>query len=212
MPSLLRKSWGRAPGRSSGNFGVPREPGGGEAWVTRVHGDDPRMQTGIRYYPETDTFVMPPGRGRGGSYVSSREIPGKEFLERYPGGDAANLRSRRLDELRTTGRLEGRATDRYGNPWPADRNHETRQGGSHHSGQSRHGSGHQFVEHGRTGGTRSRSDAYSVELPDIPEESDAERAPLLLAEHPHWGGSSRHSSRMSNRHSSRAPSRRSSRR
>lgn len=43
-----------------------------EAWVTRVDKHDPRMQTGIRYFPETDTFSIPPKRNRGGTYEPAK--------------------------------------------------------------------------------------------------------------------------------------------
>lgn len=195
------------------NHGEPeirREVGGGQAWVTRVDPDDPRKKTGIRYYPETDTFVMPPRRNDGGIYMEAREIPGTEFLRRYTGGDAANLRRRRLDELRTTGRIANRETDRWGNPWPADRYDAS----GHSHDQNPHAS---YAGQNGTRGPRRRSDAYSVELPGIPEESEAGRAPLLLTQYPHWHepnrpGSSRHSNRASSRHPSRVASRQSSRR
>jgi hypothetical protein len=176
--------------------------------VTRVDPDDPRKKTGIRYYPETDTFVMPPCRGDGGIYMDAREIPGRGFLRRCPGGDAANLRRRRLDELRTTGRIANRETDRWGNPWSADRYNTS----GHSHGQHPHTSsaGHHGIR-----GTRRRGDAYSVELPGIPEESEAGQTPLLLTQYPHWHepsrhGSSRHSNRASSRHPSLAASRQSS--
>lgn len=210
MSRYHRNYWNRDPRHSHGEHDIPRGSGGGQAWVTHVDPDDPRKKTGIRYYPETDTFVMPPRRGDGGSYIDAREVPGKDFLRRYPGGDAANLRRHRLDELRTTGTIANRETDRWGNPWPADRYNAS----ANSPGQHPHTS---FTGQHGTRGTRRRSDAYSVELLGIPEESEAGQAPLLLTQYPYWHepsrhGSSRHTNRASSRHPSRAASRQSSRR
>ena len=183
MPSYQRSHRSR-------HYEEPRDPNRHQAWVTRVNSDDPRMCTGIRYYPETDIFVMPAKRGREGTYEGPREIPGREFLQRYPGGNAADLRRRRLDELRSTGKLESRQRDRFGNPWPADRyDQSSMRAGQDSSGSSRRA---------------HPSNAYSVSLPDIPEDFEPERAPLFLAQGPHWGNSSRHPSRHSGRRSSHA--------
>ena len=220
MPSLWRRLWGYAPGRSSGHFGMPRETGGAGAWTAYVDDDDPEARTGIKFYPETDTFVVPSRRGR-----ASQEMPGREFLRRYPGGDAGTMRRRRLDELRTTGRIAMRENDRWGNAWPADRTIASRRSGSRRSHNS---TSHHHIEHRSSQGPssrrdsssrriRDRGDAFSVELPDIPEEYEAVRAPLLLTQYPHWPapsryGSSRHSDKKSSGHPNRAASRHSSRR
>ena len=218
MPASWRKLWGCAPGRSSGHFGVPRDPGGeGQAWVTHVDDDEPRKQTGIRYFPETDTFLVPSYSGGG------REVPGKDFLQIYPGGDAGDLRRRRLDELKTTGRIANRETDRWGNPWPADRYVLISEPWGHHHHHNSHyyhhpphgkrnNKSHHSVGHRQNRGKGPRSDVYSVELPYIPEEPEVERAPLLLTQYPHWGGSSGPGHRKSSKSSSRAPSQRLSRR
>ena len=215
MPSLWRKLWGCAPGSSSGHFSMQRETGDAGAWTAYVDDDDPEARTGIKFYPETDTFVVPSRRGR-----ASQEIPGRVFLRRYPGGDAGMMRTRRLDELRMTGRIAMRDTDRWGNPWPADRVVSSRRSGSRHSHDSRHSStSHHHSEHRSSQGppsrrdgssrrTENRGDAISVELPGIPEESEAGQAPLLLTQYPYWHEPSRHgSSRQSNRASSSHPSR-----
>lgn len=93
------------------------------SWVVSVPPGDPQLQSGTRYYPETDSFVMPPQE------VGDRleEISAREFLELHPGTSVAKLRRHRLNELRTTGKIEGRETDRYGKPWPADRRRPVQQ-------------------------------------------------------------------------------------
>ena len=97
----------------------------------------------------------------------------------YPNGNARDIRRRRLDELRTTGRIRARVTDRFGDPWPADRQRPSRRG----------------RDGGRGGGRESRrgSVQYEVEYPDGPEgeeEEEIELGPLLLTEEPHWDDSS----------------------
>lgn len=203
---------------------MPRETGGAGAWTAYVDDEDPESRTAIKFYPETDTFAVPSRRGR-----ASQEIPGKEFLRSYPGGDAGIMRRRRLDELRTTGRIAMRKTDRWGNPWPADRVVSSRRSGSRHPQYSKHsGTSYHHSEcrssqgppsrrDGSSRETGNRGDAFSVELPGIPEESEAGQAPLLLTQYPYWHelsrhGSSRHSNRASSRHPSRVASRQSSRR
>lgn len=216
---MWRKLWGCAPGSSSGHFGMPTGTAGGGARTAYVDDDDPEARTGIKYYPETDTFVVP---SRGG--WASQGIPGREFLHRYPGGDAGIMRERRLDELRATGRIAMRNTDRWGDPWPADRVVSSRRPGFRHPYDSRHSStSHHYSEHRSSRGPPSRRDsssrrngnrgnAFSVELPGVPEESEAGQGPLLLTQYPHWHEPSRHGpSRQSNRASSKHPSRAGSR-
>ena len=148
----------------------PRQPRH-EAWVSRIDRDDPRWQTGTLYYPETDSFEFGDGR----------VLSGSEFLRRYPGGNAGRLRQERLEELRTTGRIENRSRDRWGNPWPADRRLPPRRSSGGHRG------------------SRSGGPAYEVEFPDVPEEEELQTGPLLLTQRPHWGESSRAPSRHSSR-------------
>ena len=92
--------------------------GNGESWVTRVDSDDPRLKTGIRYFPETDSFRIPRGK-RAGPFVGPEEVPGRLFVRMFPEGNTADLRRRRLEEYRSTGRVENRGAgvDRFGRPW-----------------------------------------------------------------------------------------------
>lgn len=95
----------------------------------------------------------------------------------YSNGNAGRIRRRRLDELRTTGRIRARGRDRFGNPWPADQQRS-----------SRHG------RHRGHGGRRERkpeSVQYEVEYADeAEEEEEIALGPLLLTQEPHWDGSS----------------------
>ena len=94
----------------------------------------------------------------------------------YPNGNAGRIRRRRLDELRMTGRIRVRATDRFGDPWPADRQRPSRRGRDGGQGGRRE--------------SRAGSVDYEVEFPDGPEEEEIELGQLLLTEEPHWDGSS----------------------
>ena len=89
-----------------------------QAWVSRVDSDDPRVRTGIRYFAETDTFSIPPGK-RAGPFVGPCEVDGREFVHTFPQGNTADLRRRKLAEYMTTGRIANRGSgaDRFGNPW-----------------------------------------------------------------------------------------------
>ena len=114
---------GHSSRRSSGDqFMTSRSrrevSGGGQAWVSSVDRDDPRRQTGIRYFPETDSFRIPPGK-RAGPFVGPDEVRGKDFVRMFPQGNVADLRRRRLEEYMSTGRIANRSsgTDRFGNPW-----------------------------------------------------------------------------------------------
>ena len=117
---MYRESGGHGSIYPSPNHGTTRTskrnlPRQGQAWVSRVDSDDPRLLTGIRYFPETDTFAVPQGK-RAGPFMGPCEVPGKEFIRRYPEGNAADLRRRRLDEYRATGRMKGRKRDRFVHP------------------------------------------------------------------------------------------------
>ena len=114
---------GSSSRRSSTHQGITsrsgsEEPWGDQSWVSRVDSDDPRLRTGIRYFPETDSFRIPQGK-RAGPFVGPCEVPGKVLIERFPEGNTADLRRRRLEEYRSTGRIENRGTgrDRFGNLW-----------------------------------------------------------------------------------------------
>lgn len=98
----------------------------GELWLD--HGNDSSGRShreGIKYYPETDSFYVP--RSKGGPY----DVPAHEWRRHYGVGDFWEQRERQMIELRTTGRISGRETDRYGEPW---RGHRSQ--GSHRGSES----------------------------------------------------------------------------
>ncbi|KAL9040522.1 MAG: hypothetical protein Q9214_004452 [Letrouitia sp. 1 TL-2023] len=101
-------------GRNSRRLPVPGDPNyEGSLEVRRVgrSSADPRA---TKYYPETDSFHVP--RANGGPY----DIPAREAMKDYGNGAFWGYRREKLNELRITGRVRGRPTDRWGECWPTD--------------------------------------------------------------------------------------------
>ena len=146
------------------------QPSGPHAFLTRVDAGDPRTKIGVRYHPETDSFAIPSGK-QAGPHIGPCEVPGRDFVRSYPNPEIVDLRRRRLDELRMTGRLEVRPKDRWGNKWPADQRLE-RHGGSLYLENRYSGVRHSDSRHGRS---HRGHVPYEVEYPDIPEEEEAPR-------------------------------------
>ena len=199
----------------------------GELWLERHDEGCINRRGEIKYYPETDSFYVPHGKG------GPRDVPARDWLRHYGEGDFWEERERQLEELEFTGRISGRETDRWGNSWEGDQfpgghhgsrhggsryrsDHGSRFGGSHHG--SVHGShygepNHESGQGSRHGGSHYGSDRrmppgsrHLNPFEDVPREPSDIRLPSQAG--------SRRSSRYGSRspsHHSRPPSRHSSR-
>ncbi len=96
---IMRKKHG--PSRSSPLTG--RSGYEGKLWLEHHNERCEKRQGEIKYYPGTDSFYVPHGKG------GPREVPARDWLRHYGEGDFWEERERQLE---FTGRISGRETVR----------------------------------------------------------------------------------------------------